>query len=97
MSETLRFGHSTALARNVCFRLATAILSVSKYFASGEKRMVVPVRDFGTSPTTSSFDVGLPLAKLRLYSLPPRRTQHSRCFDSALTTDTPTPCRPPEC
>ncbi len=31
-----------------------------------------------------------------LYSWPPRRTQTSRCVDSALTTDTPTPCRPPE-
>ena len=37
-----------------------------------------------------------PLAKAMLYSSPPRFTQTSRCFDSALTTDTPTPCRPPE-
>ncbi len=59
--------------------------------------MVVPLFDFGTSPTTSSFEVGLPPAKLKLYSLPPRRTQHSRCLDSALTTETPTPCSPPEC
>ena len=44
-----------------------------------------------------SFEAGRPPWKLRLYSLPPRRTQHSRLRDSALTTETPTPCRPPEC
>src|ERR1700678_3535225 len=73
-----------------------ANLSVSKYCGSGQKRRVVPVFDFGTSPTTSSLDTRRPPAKLTLYSLPPRRTQHSRCLDSALTTETPTPCRPPE-
>ena len=29
------------------------------------------------------------------YSSPPRQTRKSRCSDRALTTDTPTPCRPP--
>ena len=41
-------------------------------------------------------DFGTPPAKDILYSLPSRRTQTSRFSDSALTTDTPTPCRPPE-
>jgi hypothetical protein len=70
--------------------------SESKNFGSGQKRTVVPVLRAPTLPTTSSFECMRPSRKLMLYSLPPRRTQHSRCFDSALTTDTPTPCRPPE-
>src|SRR5208282_2571683 len=94
---TRSFGHRTAFARSTCFRLCIANLSVSKYCGSGQKRIVVPVLDLGTSPTTSSLDVGRPPAKLRLYSLPPRRTQHSRCLESAFTTDTPTPCNPPAC
>ena len=69
---------------------------LSKYAGSGQNRTVVPVFALPTWPTTSSFEVGRPLRKPMLYSLPPRRTQHSRFFDSALTTDTPTPCRPPE-
>jgi hypothetical protein len=96
-SVTLSFGHSTAFARSTWASFGTANLSVSKYCGSGQKRMVVPLFDLGTSPTTSSLDLSLPPEKLRLYSLPPRRTQHSRFRESALTTDTPTPCSPPAC
>ena len=49
-----------------------------------------------TVPTVFSFESTLPSLKLMLYSLPPRLIQHSRCLESALTTETPTPCRPPE-
>ena len=42
-----------------------ANLSVSKYLASGQKRMVVPVFDFGVSPTTRSLVLGAPPVKLR--------------------------------
>ena len=51
---------------------------------------------FATLPTTSSLLRRSPSAKLMLYSLPSRRIQTSRFFDSALTTETPTPCKPPE-
>jgi hypothetical protein len=61
----------------------------------GQKRTVVPVLFLPTSSTTSSLVRALPSLKLMLYSLPPRFTQHSRFFDSAFTTETPTPCRPP--
>ncbi len=39
---------------------------------------------------------GLPREKLWLHSNPSRQTVMSSRADRALTTDTPTPCRPPE-
>jgi hypothetical protein len=84
------------LAFNTCFSFGSEISAVSKYDGSGQNRTVVPVLALPTSPTISSFEWTLPPLNEMLYSLPPRRTQHSRCFESALTTDTPTPCRPPE-
>src|SRR5688572_24006840 len=96
MNLMRRPGHSTALAFSVCLSCGMENLSESKNFGSGQKRTVVPVFLWPTEPTTSSFDAALPSLKLMLYSLPPRLTQHSRCFDSAFTTDTPTPWRPPE-
>ncbi len=84
------------MALSTCLSFGIEISGLSKYDESGQKRTVVPVLALPTSPTTSSFDFTLPLANEMLYSLPPRRTQHSRFFESAFTTDTPTPCRPPE-
>src|SRR6187399_2482706 len=92
----LRPGHNTALALSTWRNCGTENLSLSKNFGSGQKRTVVPVLRWPTVPTTSSFEETLPSLKLMLYSLPLRLIQHSSCFDSALTTDTPTPCRPPE-
>ena len=74
----------------------TENFSESKNCGSGQKRTVVPVFFCPTVPTTSSLDFTRPSLKPMLYSFPPRRTQHSRFFDSPFTTDTPTPCRPPE-
>ena len=96
MSFISRPGHSTALALSTCRSFGTDTSALSKYESSGQKRTVVPVLALPTSPTTSSFECTFPFLKAMLYSLPPRRTQVSRCFDSAFTTDTPTPCRPPE-
>src|SRR5690606_20184591 len=95
-SVTSSPGHSTAFARRRCFKRDSENVGESKYFGSGQKRTVVPVLFFGTLPTTSSLPLRSPPTKLMLYSLPSRRIQTSRFFDSALTTDTPTPCRPPE-
>src|SRR5882762_6603795 len=91
-----RPGHSTALALSVCFNGGTENLSGSKNFGSGQRCTVVPVLRWPTLPTTCSFDVILPSLKPILYSLPPRLIKHSSFFESALTTETPTPCRPPE-
>src|SRR5262249_16817824 len=93
---TLRPGHSTALAFSVCFSCGTENLSESKNFGSGQKRTRVPVLRCPTEPTTSSFEETLPSLKPMFYSLPPRLTQQSRFCESAFTTDTPTPCKPPE-
>src|SRR5690606_9146150 len=95
-STTSSPGHSTAFARSTCFRRVIENVGLSKYEGSGQKRIVVPVLLLPTFPTTSSLPRRLPFAKLMLYSWPSRRIHTSRCFDSALTTDTPTPCRPPE-
>ena len=92
----MRPGQSTALALSTCLSFGSEISGLSKYAGSGQKRTVVPVLFLPTSPTTSSFEWTFPLRKEMLYSLPPRRTQHSRCLESAFTTDTPTPCNPPE-
>ena len=89
-------GHSTALAFSVCFSCGTENLSESKNFGSGQKRTVVPVLRWPTLPTSSSLELSLPSLKLMLYSLPPRLIQHSSRLESAFTTETPTPCRPPE-
>src|SRR5690606_20389755 len=96
LSFTARPGHRTAFARSTCLRRETEIFGESKYCGSGQKRMVVPVLFLPTVPTTSSLPRFLPFTKLRLCSLPSRRIHTSRFFDSAFTTDTPTPCRPPE-
>jgi hypothetical protein len=56
--------------------------------------MVVP-RRLGAAPTFSSGEVGWPRAKLCRNSSRLRATSTTVSTDSALTTLTPTPCRPP--
>ena len=62
--------------------------------ASGLNVTVVP-RSVVGSPLTSSV-VGSPRAKLCVQMNPSRRTSTVSHSESALTTETPTPCRPPE-
>ena len=69
---------------------------VSKNFSSGQKRMVVPVLRLPTVPATFNSCFFFPSAYHMKYSWPSRRTHTCSFFDSALTTLTPTPCRPPE-
>ena len=57
---------------------------------------MVPVVRGATLPITASGETSLPDWKPIACSLPPRRTRQSRRLESAFTTDTPTPCRPPE-
>ena len=69
----------------------------SNIVASGQKVTVVPVRPRGASPTTFSFSATLPpSAKAIWWRLPSRSTSTTSFDDRALTTETPTPCRPPE-
>ena len=74
-----------------------SVPSELKMVGSGQKVTVVPVRPRGALPTTSSLPWGLPpLRKTRRWRLPSRSISSSRRLDRALTTDTPTPWRPPE-
>ncbi len=89
-------GQSTALARRTCLSFGMVNFGESKKTGSGQKRTVVPVLRCPTVPTTLRFETFLPSAKAMWCSLPSRLTQTSRRFDRALTTETPTPWRPPE-
>src|ERR1700732_3580744 len=90
------FGQSTALARRTCLSLGMLNLGESKYLGSGQKRRVVPVLRWPTVSTTLSREVFWPSAKAIWCTWPPRRTQTSSFEERALTTETPTPWRPPE-
>src|SRR5690606_11747282 len=96
VSVTRKPGHRTAFARSVCLSRGTEKFTDSKNCGSGQKRTVVPVLLLPTSPTTRSFEATFPFLKPMWYCLPPRLIQHSSLFDRAFTTDTPTPCKPPE-
>ncbi len=67
---------------------------VSNISASGLKVTFVPLPSAG--PTISSGATGLPLRKLCLNRVPSRTTSTSSHSESAFTTLTPTPWRPPE-
>jgi hypothetical protein len=84
------------LARRLCFSRRAEYLGVSKYLGSGQKRMVVPVLRWPTVPVTFSFSFKNPSSKAMAYCLPSRLISTSSRVDRALTTETPTPCRPPE-
>ena len=58
------------------------------------KRTSVPVRS--VSPVTRSGSTVSPPSKRATCSCPSRQMVNSSQSDSALTTLTPTPCRPPE-
>ena len=50
----------------------------------------------GAGPTTLSGATTSPWANSTKCSRPSRQTRKTSFVDKALTTDTPTPCRPPE-
>ncbi len=66
-----------------------------KVAVDGTKEMRVPVLP-PASPTAFSGASGTPWAKRMKYSLPARQMVISSLEESAFTTDTPTPCRPPD-
>ena len=65
-----------------------------KISGSGQKVVLVPV-PFAL-PISWSLVAVLPWSKSMAYSLPSRLTHTSTRVESAFTTDTPTPCRPPD-
>ena len=67
---------------------------VSKISPFGQKVIVVPVSSLG--PSRRSGAVGTPLSNSMENTEPFCRTSAISRVDSALTTDDPTPCRPPD-
>ena len=92
----MTFGISTAFRAQQMLELARLIFGESKYFGSGWMRTVVPVLRWPQSPIRLSGSVTKPAPKAMWWMPPPRLISTSRRIDSALVTETPTPCRPPE-
>ena len=97
MSVTFTPGNKTALERKRRIRSAIGIVELSKYLPSGHARTLVPCAlsslDEGL---VFSFSITLPSAKVKVETCPSRQTVTSNLLDSALVTETPTPCKPPE-
>ncbi len=91
MKRIRSFGESTAFARITCLSRGTLNLIESKNCSSGQKRTVVPVLRLPTWPTIFSSCFFFPPANCIEYSFPSRRTHTCSFFESALTTETPTP------
>ena len=67
---------------------------LEKISFDGKKLILVPeVLDF---PITLSGNLALPFSNSIKYFFPSLFISNSNFLDKALTTDTPTPCRPPE-
>ena len=83
-----------AISRSRVSSTSKSTSVVSKMSASGLNVTVVP-RSVVASPRVSSV-VGSPRAKLCVQTKPSWRTSTVSHSERALTTETPTPCRPPE-
>ncbi len=89
-----RPGLSRQVSRSRVAIVSASSSVVSNTCASGQNRTTVPLRL--ARPTTVRAWVRLPREKAMAWRLPSRTTSTSVLADSALTTDTPTPCRPPD-
>ena len=89
-------GQSTAFALSKCFKVLTCTLISSKYSGLGLKVIEVPVFLKPTSPIFLSSLTLLPLLKSIWNSCESLFTLTSNASDRAFTTETPTPCSPPE-
>ena len=67
-----------------------------KIAGSGVNVIVVPVPRTSVDFARRSLVTGLPCENSILYWAPSRLTTAISFLESALTTDAPTPCRPPE-
>ena len=84
-----------AISRSRSMRVCARNSVSSKIVASGQNEIVVPC--FFDAAVLVSLSWGLPpLAKCCSHLPPSRWISTSRRLDSALTTDAPTPWRPPE-
>ena len=91
----VRPGSRYAFERTRCSSSAGGMLGESKYFGSGERRTMVPVR-FSFIFSERSFCLSSPPSKAMVCFWPSRNTVTSQRLESAFDTATPTPCRPPE-
>ena len=89
-------GHNTAFAFNKCLRCFICTSVDSKYVGLGLNFIEVPVFLNPTSPTSLRSLALSPLLKDISYSFESLLTVTSSLSDKAFTTETPTPCKPPE-
>ncbi|KKW47976.1 MAG: hypothetical protein UY98_C0001G0023 [Candidatus Kaiserbacteria bacterium GW2011_GWA2_58_9] len=86
--------------RYACWRMCETMVSQlnsrsGKTFGSGSKTTIVPWRP--EAPIFFTFETGLPPSLYSCAYFPPSRCTSARTeTESALTTETPTPCKPPE-
>ena len=95
LSVTFTPGINIALERSKCSNSAREIVGESKYFGSGHIRIVEPVSLTAHLPVTANGSTTSPSANTIRWFLPSRLTSTSSREDSALVTETPTPCSPP--
>ncbi|MNC84487.1 hypothetical protein D3C83_00430 [compost metagenome] len=96
LSVTFTPGSSTALERTMRSRSSSDTFGESKYFLFGQMRSDVPVFFSPTLPVFFSFFSTAPSAKAIVCTPPSRFTSTSSFSESALVTEMPTPCSPPE-
>jgi hypothetical protein len=96
LSVTFTPGSRTAFERTMRSRASSATFGESKYFRFGQMRIEVPVFFSPTLPVFFSFFATLPSSNAIWWTPPSRLISTSSFSDSALVTDMPTPCRPPE-
>ena len=96
LSVTCTPGSSTAFERTMRSRSGSDTFGLSKYFLLGQMRSDVPVSRGAQLRIFLSFSLTAPSSKTMRCTPPSRFTSTSSRSESALVTDTPTPCRPPE-
>ena len=84
-----------ASSRNRCSSVAKSNSSMVKVLGEGRKVTSVPLLLFAL-PTGLSGATATPSRNSMKYSLPSRQMVSLSQLDSAFTTETPTPCRPPD-
>ena len=96
-SENIKetFGFKNAISLKRCPKTFESKSVLVKILLSGVNVTFVPFL-LSTLPISFSGLTASPLLKSILYSLPSLKIFSSSLFDRALTTETPTPCKPPE-
>ena len=84
-----------ASSRRRCSSVGKSNSTIVNVLVDGRNVTSVP-RFSPASPRTPSGATASPSANSMKYSLPPRQIVSLSQHESAFTTETPTPCRPPE-